>query len=177
MGYLYKEERDDLITNILDEINIVILKNIDRRKLLVNLNSISRLDFLEDIDEVLERQYEIYKEDILADLEHTIDGVIDELEECINNTDHWKMIKSTEYQLDLVNELKKSLFEDRESVQSYNDLLQYISEIGKYFRSNLIKYNYRLHTQMNKRYNNWNILMLSNTNFRYNLSKNLLILN
>ena len=119
MRVLYKDDRNLLITNIINEINIVIIENINKKESLSNLNRLSKLNFLEDIDNILERQYEIYKEDILIDVESIIESTIDDFEECISNAENGNMIKSTEYQLELINELKDSLFDNIEESYIY----------------------------------------------------------
>lgn len=154
----------------------MILNNITNREVLSNLKALTRLNFLEDIYDILERQYEIYKEDILVDLEHTIDDVIYELQECIDVSEHTNMIESAEYQIELVNELKKLLFDDIEGAYDYENLLEYISQVGKDFRNKLKNYNYRFHIEMDKKYNNWNLLIIRNRNFKYDMSEHLLIL-
>lgn len=172
MGFL-KKDRDYLITDIINEINVVILNNIDRQKYLSNLKNISKLDFLEDINEILESQYEIYKDDILVDLLKTIDDTLETFRACSDDN------KNVQCQLDLIEDLQNSLFNSIEDSFSYKNLLEYVSQEGKFFRDSLPNFKYEFNEEMNKISNMWkyNIGKHKNPTYtKYNKSKDLLIL-
>lgn len=178
MSQISKKERDELTTDILNNINCLILKHISEQKKLSNLKSISKLDFL-DIEYILNKQYEIYKEELLQDTEVIIECVIQQVEECVDNPINESMRKSAECRLESLTRLQDALFNDIEDSYNYDDVLHYISAVTKNFREELINYRYNIHSEMNKIYTSWIPrfkLLMNDEDFAYNKAKHLLIL-
>lgn len=182
MGYLYKDDRDTIITHIINTVNTMIIDNIYNKVSYSNLNKLDRLEFLFEynLEEAIDRQYEIYKDEFLGDLEDILDSAIEDLDDCLSVASHYKMINSTEHLLERVSDLKESIFDNVEGAKVETDFIVFLSKSVKCFRDSLINFRYDFHSNMQIMYKTWLVSMTSNIdkdlNNRYNMAETLLIL-